>query len=105
MFFHVVSLSTSSSELRLRRNSMVTCECRSVNRKLEPTISGRCFFFVFQWDVVGVRRCVVRLFLGVSDASVVAVEGQFCVRGFGLSSFCEVVLGSWRFCLCIDDVV
>ena len=55
--------------------------------------------------MVGVRRCVVRLFLGVSDASVVAVEGQFCVRGFGLSSFCEVVLGSWRFCLCIDDVV
>ena len=54
--------------------------------------------------MVGVRRCVVRLFLGVSDASVVAVEGQFCVRGFGLSSFCEVVLGSWRFSLCIDDV-
>ena len=40
----------------------------------------------------------MRLFLGVSDASVVAVEGQLCVRGLGLSSFCEVFLGSWRFC-------
>ena len=44
MFFHVVSLSNSSLEPRLRRNSMVTCECRSVNRKLESTISGISFF-------------------------------------------------------------
>ena len=41
---HVVSLSNSSLEPRLRRNSMVTCECRSVNRKLESTISGSLFF-------------------------------------------------------------
>ena len=54
--------------------------------------------------MVGTRRLFVRLFLGFSDASVVAVEGHLCVRGFGLSSFCEVVLGSLRFCLCIDDV-
>ena len=47
---------------------------------------------------------VCALFLGFSDASVVAVEGHLCVGGFGLSSFCEVVLGSWRFYLCIDDV-
>ena len=40
---------------------------------------GQC---VFQWDVVGVRRCVVRLFRGVFDASVVAVEDQLCVQGF-----------------------
>ena len=38
------------------------------------------------------------LFRGVSDASVVAVEDQLCVRGFGLSSFCEVFLVSLRFC-------
>ena len=38
------------------------------------------------------------LFRGVSDASLVAVEGQLCVRGFGLSSFCEVILVSSRFC-------
>ena len=44
-------------------------------------------------------------FRGVFDASVVAVEDQLCVRGFGLSSFCEVILVSSRFCLCIDDVV
>ena len=54
--------------------------------------------------MVGTRRLFVRLFLGFSDASVVVVEGQLRVRGFGLSSFCEVVLGSWRFYLCIDDV-
>ena len=40
----------------------------------------------------------MRLFRGVSDASVVAVEDQLCVRGFGLSSFCEVILVSSRFC-------
>ena len=60
---------------------------------------------VFHPDVVGTRRCVVRLFRGVFGASVVAVEDQLCVRGFGLSSFCEVILVSSSFCLCIDDVV
>ena len=86
MFFHVVSLSNSSLEPRLRRNSMVTCECRSVNRKLESTISGILFY---QWDVVGTRRLFVRLFLGFSDASVVAVEGQLCVQGFGCHLFAK----------------
>ena len=49
--------------------------------------------FVFQWDAVGIRRCVVRLFLGVSDASVVAVEGQLCVRGLGCHLFAKCFLG------------
>ena len=44
------------------------------------------------------------LFRGVFDASVVAVEDQLCVLGFGLSSFCEVIRVSLRSCLCIDDV-
>ena len=44
-------------------------------------------------------------FLVSLGASVVAVEGQLCVRGFGSSSFCEVILVSLRFYLCIDDVV
>ena len=101
MFFHVVSLSNSSLEPRLRRNSMVTGECCSVNRKLESTISGSLFFS-------GTRLVFVDLL------SVVPwCRGCKCGRGgrpvvharVRLSSFCEVILVSLRFCLCIDDVV
>ena len=101
LFFHVVSLSTSSSELRLRRNSMVTCECRSVNRKLESAIQGRCCFSVGRgWY----SSIVFALFLGFSDASVGRCGRRLVRARVRLSSFCEVVLGSWRFYLCIDDV-
>ena len=37
------------------------------------------------------------LFRGVFDASVVAVEDQLVVRGFGLTLFCEVILVSSAF--------
>ena len=67
--------------------------------------NGHFWHFVFQWDAVGICRFVVRLFRGVFGASVVAVEDQLCMQGFGLSSFCEEILVSSRFCLSIDDVV
>ena len=85
----------------MRRISRVTGECRSVNRKLESTISGSLFFS-------GTRLVFVDLL------SVVPwCRGCKCGRGgrpvvrarVRLSSFCEVILVSLRFCLCIDDVV
>ena len=81
MFFHVVSLSNSSLEPRLRRNSRVTGACCSVNR-IGNGHAGQMLFSVGRgWC----SSMCCALFRGVFDASVVAVEDQLCVRGFGLS--------------------
>ena len=66
----MVSLSNSSLEPRLRRNSMVTCECRSVNRKLESTISGILFFS-------GTRLVFVDLLSGCSVVSLMQVWSRW----------------------------
>ena len=88
--YHVVSLSTSSSELRLRRMWWVTGECSFVIRKLEPTFSD-ILFFSGTW-LVFVDCLSVVSFVG---ASVVAAD-QLCMEGSGCHLFAK-----WFLCHCV----